>query len=195
MHRSAATADRARTASPVHLPHPTRPHLAHPGEPIRYEQRSSDLKSKEHSEGCRERVPCGDRYRIDFRGGFWAAPHSSLERAVESPTADRSAIGRTHRSLGCPCARRERLVVGDRRSAATGVHCQVHEDREHRRAPSTSRAVAPRTTAEPQRAVAPRTTAPEESAARWRGLGSLPARRERSAAGGRQRAVAARDER
>lgn len=63
---------------------------------------------------------------------------------IPVPPQNRSAAGGTDRSRERPCARSERLVVGDRQRAATGAHFRVREDCEHCRAPSTSRAVAPR---------------------------------------------------
>ena len=44
--------------------------------------------------------------------------------------------------LETPEERSERVAVGGRRRAGTGVYVQVHEDSEHRRTPSGARAVA-----------------------------------------------------
>ncbi len=43
--------------------------------------------------------------------------------------------------LETPEERSERVAVGGRRRAGTGVYVQVHEDSEHRRTPSGARAV------------------------------------------------------
>ncbi len=77
--------------------------------------------------------------------GRAAARASGLRSpGISRSPQNRSAAGGTDRSQERTRARRERLVVGDRQRAATGAHFRVREDCEHCRAPSTSRAVAPR---------------------------------------------------